>query len=150
MAARWPCRPGKQDAVSASINANGRLHVFSSSTPFETGPTTYDVLDVIAMYEHAGDRHAAAKTIAEATDPTAWRAEQDRASLTVLVPPANVDPGTGEILHRTSDDNPVVATPNLTEEFWSARPVLAHIRQAAYSVWTWCLRRCSAKCSPVS
>jgi len=48
--------------------------------------------------------------------------------LTPLGPPGNVDPETGEITDATPRDRR-----NLPEEFWNARPVLQHIRQAAHS-----------------
>lgn len=43
-------------------------------------------------------------------------------------PPGHVDPETGEIIH----------TLNLPDEFWNARPILGHIRQAA-----WARNRCA-------
>lgn len=111
-------RPGKDDGVSGSINANGRLRVFSTSTPFVadgTPPPTYDVIDVVAAYEHRGDRIAAARDLA------------DRAGITTKrqAPPPNVDPNTGEII--------ATDVGALDDEFWNARPYLATIRQAALS-----------------
>ena len=75
-------RPGKDHGVSGTINANDRLIVFSSSTPFkeykgEGLAPSYDRLDVIAMYEHGNDRDAAATYIARTTGiKAAWHAEQ--------------------------------------------------------------------------
>ena len=43
-----------------------------------------------------------------------------------VAPPANVDPVTGEF-------RPTAAGVNLPEQFWAARPVLSHIRQAAHA-----------------
>ena len=122
-------RPGKTQGVSGSINENGRFLPFSTSVPFEVGgipPTTYDTLDVIAAYEHGGDRQTAARTIAEATGIlAAWQREQN--DVTKLVaPPSNVDPDTGEIITPRDPRN-------LPDEFWTARPELDHIRQAAHS-----------------
>ena len=111
-------RPGKDEGVSGSVNAGGRLLPFSSSTPFATGglpPTTYDQLDVIAAYEYRGDRKAAARSLAERAGLIGAPAR----------PPANVDPTTGEIV--SADNGP------LDEAFWNARPYLTHIRQAARS-----------------
>lgn len=110
-------RPGKDEGVSGSVNTADRLLPFSTSTPFETGripPTTYDQLDVIAAYEHRGDRKAAARTLAE------------RAGIigtTPKSPPPNVDPATGEIVDRGP----------LDDTFWSARDYLAQIHTAALS-----------------
>lgn len=120
-------RPGKDQGTSGSINAIGRFHPFSTSVPFEVGgrpAPTYDVLDVVAAYEYGGDRTLAARTIAEHTGILErWKAE--RPAMT----PRDVDPETGE----------VTSTPfNLPNEFWEARPVLRHIRQAAH-----CRGRCA-------
>lgn len=112
-------RPGKTQGVSGSINQSGRLHSFSSSTPFEIGDKlvrTYDELDVLAAYEYGGDRHAAARAVAEQTGIlAAWQNQRDR---------YNVNPDTGEIVDR--------ATPNgLDDAFWQSRPYLTHIQTAA-------------------
>lgn len=110
-------RPGKDHGTSGVVNTNGRLLPFSTSVPFATGgtpPTTYDVLDVIAAYEHQGDRMAAARDLAE------------RAGIignATPAPPANIDPTTGEILRRGP----------FPDDFWQARPYLTHIHQAAMS-----------------
>lgn len=120
-------RPGKDEGVSGSINEGDRFCPFSTSVPFASGgggklAPTYDALDVLAVYEHSGDRDAAARHIAEQTGILdAWKAEQD-AELRLNV--SRVDPETGEI---TFDAR------NLPDEFWSARPELRHIRQAAHS-----------------
>lgn len=114
-------RPGKEDGVSASVNESGRMHPFSTSIPFEVGgtrQTTYDLLDVIAAYEHGGDRQAAGRAVAEV-------AGIRRAHVKPSSPPSNVDPVTGEITQTPQD--------MLGDAFWTARPELAHIRQAARS-----------------
>jgi len=117
-------RPGKDisGAVSAWVK-NDRLNVFSTSTPLDSSDrTTLDRLDVIAAYEHRGDRQTAARAIAEATGILdAWKRQRDATSHTVP-PAANVDTTTGEITAL-----------NLPDEFWNARPSLTHIRQAAHS-----------------
>lgn len=117
-------RPGKDNGVSGSVNTNGRLCVFTTSTPFDAGghpPTTYDVLDVIAAYEHHGNRNDAARSIAERTGILeAWKVAQAPPAR----PPANVNPDTGEIAASSS---------HLDAAFWNARPYLAHIHQAARS-----------------
>jgi len=124
-------RPGKDEGVSGSVNSSDRLHVFSTSVPFEAGgKTTYDQLDVIAAYEHHGDRQQAARSIAERTGIyDTWRAAQ--AAERAPGPPANVDPATGEIIGPPNP--PDVTNGPLDDDFWNARPHLAHIRQAAYS-----------------
>lgn len=133
-------RPGKDEGVSGSVNGNGRFHPFSSSTPFpsaaaDKGSPTYDLLDVIATYEHQGDRDAAAREIADRTGIlAAWARARDEALMeslgvrqvsgdTVEVVPPNVDPATGEI----------VTSNRLDDAFFAQRPVLQHIHQAARS-----------------
>ena len=134
-------RPGKDEGVSGSVNGNGRFHPFSSSTPFpsaraDKGAPTYDLLDVIAVYEHQGDRQAAARRIAEQTGIlSAWGTERDAALMRSLgvqpadsgdvkvVAPRNVDPTTGEI---TRPDH-------LDDAFFDRSPTLRHIHQAARS-----------------
>lgn len=120
------CRPGKTDGVSGRINANGRLMNWSTSAPFEcAGPVhkpTFDQLDVIAAYEHQGDRMAAARAVAERTGILgAWRAQQDTDS------PLNGPAGTRSATAGTR------SAMNLPDAFWQARPELQHIRQAAHS-----------------
>lgn len=111
-------RPGKDHGTSGSINGRGRLIVFSTSTPFAAGgnpPTSYDTLDVIAAYEHRGDRMAAARDLAERAGIISPKATS--------TPPANVDPDTGEIIDRAALDH----------TFWQSRDYLAQIHQAALS-----------------
>lgn len=110
-------RPGKdpQHGHSATTNAKGtdRLIVFSSSMPLEpydgNGPApSYDRLDVIAAYEHAGDRVAAAKQL----NPTHTQVpNHTRTNQELNDPPQHT----------------------LPDEFWQTRPELNHIRQAALS-----------------
>jgi hypothetical protein len=106
--------PTATNDVSAVINDNDRLLVFSTSTSFTaytgTGPTpTYDLLDVVAEYEHRGDRKAAAMRIADdAGIMAAWqrqRSDADEAAMREWIgtAPANVDPVTGEILDGDGD-----------------------------------------------
>ena len=118
------CRPGKDDGVSGWVK-NDRLNVFSSSTPLDsTDRTTLDRLDVIAAYEHRSDRQEAARAIGDATGiRDAWKRNKDTTGHTATHP-ANVDGGTGEITRSHL---------NIPDEFWNARPSLAHIRQAAHS-----------------
>lgn len=126
-------RPGQIDHVDRPgglINANGRLVVFSTSTPFvstlehdigKRGPT-YDLLDVYAVYEHGGDRKAAARAIAVTTGIyAAWQVGSQ--------PPPNVDPLTGEIKTPTADPPGV----RLPDTFWR-RPLLEQVRDAAPTI----------------
>jgi putative DNA primase/helicase len=84
-------RPSKDHGTSGWINTAGRFMNFSSSAPFEAydkrkGRTrTYDALDIIAIYEHHGDRMVAARAIGEATGIlAAWKRERDRIGLELL------------------------------------------------------------------
>lgn len=139
-------RPDKDEGVSGSINERGRFHPFSTSVPFEVGgrpARTYDELDVVAAYEHGGDRKVAGRTIADASGlMAAWKAEHpaDLSAIakitTAKLPPTNVDPTTGEIIGvPVADDD---------DSFWTAYPFLAHIRQAARSrlVSPWAVLGC--------
>lgn len=115
-------RPGKdiRDGHGATTNALGtdRLIVFTSNPgtvhlePYTgTGQApSYDRLDVIAAYDHAGDRIAAARRLAHRDTPKP------------RTPPPGIDPDTGEVTGRLLDD-----------DFWTARPALTHIRDAARS-----------------
>lgn len=121
-------RPGKDDGVSGSVNPNDRLAVFSTSTPFVAytgvGPApTYGLLDVVAAYEHAGDRQEAGRRIATETGILAhWQAE--RSPVLAVRTPAGIDPETGEVEQPRG---------GLDDDFWGSRPVLDHIRTAARS-----------------
>ena len=143
-------RPSKDGAThSARINSSGRLINWSSSVPLEV-PTpghtpSHDQLDVIAAYEYAGDRHEAARDIAQRTGiMAAWRHEQDDATRQDLGigrrreddqrrPPANVDPETGEVIAPEQAATEPPRDINLPDEFWKDRPELEHVRQAAHS-----------------
>lgn len=112
-------RPGREPpGDSARINTTGRLYVFTTSTPLPVSTdhhdATFDALDVIAHYDHRGDRTAAAKAIAPLLG-VEW-------SSSAPTPPAGVDAETGEIRREAG----------LPEEFW-AHPRLAHLRAAAWS-----------------
>lgn len=96
-------RPGKdpKDGSSATTNyyGTGRFVVFTTATPFEphtgSGPApSYDRLDVVAHYDHAGDRPAAARALTGRPEPGARAA-------------AGANTGTG------SGPTPVVDVPRL-------------------------------------
>jgi hypothetical protein len=101
----WWWRPGKdhREQHSARINENGRLYLWSTSTPLissdQAGGRTYDVVDVIAAYEHI-DR----MTVLRRYKPTSPGRE------------APSQPPSGLVL---------------PEEFWSERPLFEHILTAA-------------------
>lgn len=116
------CRPGKDDGVGAWVK-NDRLNVFSSSTPLDDAvKTTHDRLEVVAAYEHGGDRTAAARAIAESTGILdAWKRQRDAEAPTVV------------FQNNDTTTNEADGTFNLTEEFWNSRPSLRHIRQAAHA-----------------
>lgn len=123
-------RPGKDEGVSGSVNEAGRFHPFSSTTPFPSAKAdkmspTYDLLDVVAVYEHQGDRQVAAKSVADVTGiMRAWQHTRNEAAADEFryvpeQPPPNVDPDTGEV------------KPPVAPSIWNERPILAHIRDAA-------------------
>lgn len=123
-------RPGKDtDGISGSINESRRLLVFSTSTGFESysGPgratPTYDQLDVLAYYEHGGDRTAAAKEVAERAGIFAAR---DRALV------GDIDPQP-QVKANTERPTNVDESGEMVMDIWNERPVLAQIRDAAHS-----------------
>lgn len=116
-------RPGKDFGISATTNSKGsdRLIVFSSSTPFEpwTGvgrAPSYDRLDVVAVYDHAGDRVAAAKALyPEVRDAWKERKEEERLAAVINMPPRPTAPPPNEPPPPTSDgteepDGPTFST----------------------------------------
>lgn len=87
---RYLRRPGKQFGISATINHTGRntLIVFSTSTLFETAPTSYSKFAAYALLKHGNDYRTAASALAaqgygskqasvtfgsQATDCDEWR-----------------------------------------------------------------------------
>jgi putative DNA primase/helicase len=58
-------RPGKERGVSATTNHTGRdsLMIFSTSTPFEIVPSSYDKFGAYAVLRHNGDFSAAANAL---------------------------------------------------------------------------------------
>jgi Bifunctional DNA primase/polymerase, N-terminal len=58
-------RPGKDHGLSATTNATGRdsLIVFSTSTPFEPCPSSYDRFGARAVLEFNGNLHSAANAL---------------------------------------------------------------------------------------
>lgn len=115
--------PNASAATSSSIK-HGCLFVYTPNTEFE--PTDegdrhgYTRFRAWAVLEHGGDLSAAARAAFAMRDGVGG----PRAA--GVTPPPNVDPTTGEIISPTDDRA-------LGDEFWNARPHLAHIRQAALS-----------------
>lgn len=122
--ARYFTRPGKRHGIGATVGrvAPGVVYCFTSSAPPLEAERTYDPADLLALLVHGGDRAAADRQLVEAgwgipshaTTPADVEAYVERAGA------ANVAPGTAGGLW-------------LPEELWQARPVLAHVRQAARS-----------------
>jgi hypothetical protein len=113
-------RPGKTHGISATTNYNGSdvLKVFSTSTPFDTS-SAYTRFAAWAVLEHGGDYRAAARA-ARALMPAEQRP---------------VAPELQVVRNAGADDASPADPPALLlpDEFWRARPVLEHIRQAAHA-----------------
>jgi hypothetical protein len=115
-------RPGKTDpGKSGSINHNGRLYVFSSSTPLtpseQLGHRTYDVLDIMLAYDYGRN-----PTADERTERfRQWRGGQ---SSPRTVASSQVSGG---------DTGGQSSSPDLwlPPEFWTQRPVLQAIHDAS-------------------
>lgn len=109
-------RPGKDSGHSAQVSRGGRLLVYSSSTEFDSDKKngrypTFDALDVIAMYDHGGDRVAAARVEADrrgiprgrvstsvdtpAPEPIDWLRSCETGDVFVLDGPEGVEPRWG-------------------------------------------------------
>ena len=117
-------RPGKErrEGSSATVNYLGSdvLKVFTSSVPQLTVDATYSKLGYLAATRHGGDHAAAASALRTA----GWHA-----------PPA---PELDDLIGPSLRALPPPAEPerpklNLPDDFWQARPELAHIRQAAHA-----------------
>lgn len=115
-------RPGRtEQGHSATTNANGtdRLIVFSSSTPFETEPTSYD-------------RFAAHALLAAGSNDQASRTEVARRLRDEGYGPPPKRPA--RLVDAADVPEPLVVGPStLPEEFWSSSAIFEHIRQAAHS-----------------
>ena len=113
--------PNASAATSSSIK-HGCLFVYTPNTEFEQTEEGdrhgYTRFRAYAVLEHGGDQTAAARAAHSMRDPF-------KSGTSARKPPANVDPATGEIIQPEGRI--------LGDEFWNARPYLAHIRQAALS-----------------
>lgn len=113
-------RPGKNIGTSAVLHMDaGTLVNFSSSVAGFDQEQGYTPFAVLAQLDHHGDYQAAAKALRPhgPRDDLSW---------------AIIDADTGEI---TQPAPPRAATTaaQLPDEFWTSRPSLEHIRQAARS-----------------
>lgn len=108
-------RPGKAFGHSGRINQSGRLMVFSTSTPFDTGRRTYDALDVILAYQ-LGRPPTGDERVAE------LRARR--------APSAEAEPGVTLGPQGEAETGPSVAL-NLPLEFWMSTDYLQHVYMAA-------------------
>lgn len=124
-------RPGKDSrkGTSATVYADedGHLTVWSDAIPELEVKRPYDAFGLYAALQHGGD-HRAASDALEARGYGTKRRRRDDLS---WVP---------QVVERESTDEapeppgePVPPGAWLPEEFWSRRPVLTHIRQAAHN-----------------
>lgn len=125
-------RPGKDVGISATTGRNDgdNLYVFSSSTPFET-ETAISKFHAYAVLHHGGDFSAAARDLGRqgyGEQRSRREPEPD-----VLPPaPAVEDAATPSPVAPVPAAMPPVGVTEAEEEaFWSARPVLQHIRTFA-------------------
>lgn len=115
-------RPGKNPSGGASATVwtdNGRATLFSTSiaAPGEyVGDRNLTAWQLHVALNHHGDHRTAA---------TAWRNTHPRAAST----PTTAPPGPPAAI----EEPPTADTATLTDEFWTARPALEHIRTAAHS-----------------
>lgn len=130
-------RPGKTDrGHSAVLHANGAFVVFSTEVPpILEGlgrPTkggegfSISLFNAIAAYEHGGDKSACARHFVREYD---WGASAR--TVAVASGPALTPGSPAAVTEPQVTDRSLL--PTLDEAFWSARPWLAHIRQAAHS-----------------
>lgn len=112
-------RPGKsrRQGTSATTNYAGLdcLYVYTTSVAGLPSDRMYDKYGFVVHRDYRGDFKAAAEAFKPATPPVGRK----------------VDAATGEIVDEA-------AGIHLPEAFWTARPALQHVRQAAHS------RTCSA------
>ncbi len=113
-------RPGKDHGLSASTNHDGHdlFHVFTSSTTFEQ-ERSYTRFHTYAILHHHADLSAAGKALYE--QGYGERREREKAKTKAKAP---ADGG--------GEESPV-SERHLPDEFWNARPILEHVRQAARS-----------------
>lgn len=130
-------RPGKnpRDGHSAVLHDDGPLVVFTTDVPRElerVGHRTVDgtgfavsLFELIAAYEHGGDLAEAGRAI-RASMPKRSRPQASESGTA-----RTDDPKTAEEAATST-----IAGLNLPVEFWEARPILEHIRDAAHASLT--------------
>lgn len=118
-------RPGKDIGISATTNHTGNdtLIVFSSSTPFETSPASYNKFAAFAILNHRGNFTTAGRVLWEqgyrdgATGSFGGQQQQ-------APPRDDVDPETGEVKDSLFIDWPTFwATDHLSED-WLLEPII--------------------------
>jgi len=126
-------RPGVDDHHGGSVDYGGAdvLHVFTSRwqvTDPATGATTtlaqnatYTRFGYYAATRHGGDHAAAARALAANYEQRDWT------DFFAMMPGARAAP------EPRPGPGPTAPATTLPEEFWTARPMLAHIRQAAHA-----------------
>lgn len=133
---RYWCRPGKdpRDGHSAILHGEAPLVVWSTSVADgfrragldnRDGSVTLSPLEVYAAIHHHGDVVGASRALRREQMPRIPRP-------TPTAPTAGVAEAVGIGEGSTGSVEDTVAQLNLVDEFWEARPWLAHIRQAAH------------------
>lgn len=135
----WWKRPGKTDqGHSAVLHESGALVIFSTEIPSELAalstPTrdgsgsSVSLYDFICAYEHGGDRRAMARWVRD--QPWGGGRESGKA-----IAETSGLPLSPEESGRAGPQEPdrTAFLPTLADTFWSARPWLAQVRQAAHA-----------------
>ncbi len=147
-------RPGKdkRDGASASVGYEGKdiLHMFSSSVAFLKEGDNYSKFRYYSCRHFQGDMKAAARALAsryfeaDVAEVDKWldSIEAEQLDTVTLVDDVTVEPSVVHVDELATEPTTTTSheptrqekeTPTLPEEFWTARPVLEHIRQAARS-----------------
>ena len=125
------CRPGKnpRDGHSAELHPDGRLAIWTGEVPDalrqlgkqqSDGGISISLYDFIAAYEFAGDRAACGSHVRLQMMP-----------MSAQVPPAGSSNSLPAVPSEPDDTPTTLIHP---PEFWSQLPLLAHIRDAAWSM----------------
>lgn len=125
------CRPGKnpRDGHSAILHDDSPLVIWSTSAPMEfwrvgrdnpDGSRSLSPLEVYAACHHSGDVRAASRHIRKEMMPRPEPRPETPVS----------DPGSTAMQVEEEQSSEL----NLPDEFWASRPVLEHIRTAAWSM----------------
>lgn len=121
-------RPGKngRDGISATVGYEGidKLYVFTGSVPFLPSGKLYSRWAYMTYRDYGGDFSASASAInadPRFTQPVGDWLDEIENTATLPDAPATETPATP------------TARPTLPDDFWTARPFLEHIQQAARS-----------------